>query len=450
VRSLAQVHLVVGGLAVAVLVVLVPPYQSPDETVHMCRAAQVSRGALLSIVDDQGRAGHFVDEGIWFLPAPFLDVFGPAKAKMTRQRLAQAHALSWTGKLSFCEMPGFNYGPFAYVPQAVGLLAGRVLGLSVLASYYLARVLAAATGLAFGQLALRVATRGQGLAFLVLMMPMMLFQLASTSQDAVQVPACVLVIALATRLATHGATSRASAPWGIAAGAAVLATGRPPVAPLALLALTPTPAGGPAAPRPRWLTGVAAAAVALLAFTAWVGVVAPRYRETRRGTEADPARQAAFLAEQPSRFGAVLVTSLISQGSNWLRQGIGILGWLDTLLPLRFYVLTSWLLVIAMVVDPFAHSRIGPATRALHGVVFVTASVAVIAATYLVWTTVGQLRVRGVQGRYFLPLVPLLGVALGIRVDRPLVRTAATVVAAVFAVASAAVTIVAVQGRYYG
>src|SRR4029453_5376317 len=136
--------------------------------------------------------------------------------------------------------------------------------------------------------------------------------------------------------------------------------------------------------------------------------------------------------------------------SSCLRQEIGVLGWLDTLLPMRFYFLTSWLLVIAMVVDPFARGRIGLATRALHGVVFVTASVAVIAATYLVWTTVGHLRVRGVQGRYFLPLVPLLGVALGVRVDRPLVRTAATVVAAVFAVASAAVTIVAVQGRYYG
>src|SRR5262245_5221246 len=134
VLSLARIHLVVGALAVAILIVLVPPYQSPDETVHVCRASQVSRGALVSIVNDEGRAGHFIDEGLAFLPVLFWDIFGPAKAKMTRERLAQARGLAWTGKLSFCEMPGFNYGPFAYVPQAVGLLRGGRLDMSVLTS----------------------------------------------------------------------------------------------------------------------------------------------------------------------------------------------------------------------------------------------------------------------------------------------------------------------------
>ena len=185
--SLARLHLLVAIPAMALLVVLVPPIQSPDETLHVCRAGALSRGAIMSVTDEQGRVGGYVDSGLWWFRAHFLDIFGGRGGKMSWERFERARGLRWVGALTFCEIPGLNYGPIGYAPQALGLLLGRLLGCSVLVSYYLARLFAAMTGLALGNAALRLMTCGRLLAFVVLVLPMTLFLGASTSQDALQI-----------------------------------------------------------------------------------------------------------------------------------------------------------------------------------------------------------------------------------------------------------------------
>lgn len=448
--SLARVHLLVALPATALLVALVPPIQSPDETVHLCRAGALSRGALVRTVDEHGRPGSYVDAGLWWLSPSFLDVFDARRGKMTWERFERAHGVRWLGALRFCEIPGFDYGPIGYVPQALGLLVGRLLGRSVLASYYLARLLAAATGLALGNAALRVMPCGGLVAFVVLVLPMTLFQLASTSQDALQIPGTVLAIALATRLLEPRAERAAAAPWGAVALTAAVASGRAPAAPLALLALAPPPPGEGSERRRAWRRRVVAVVACALALAAWFGAMAPAYRETRRGADVDVARQVALLREHPTRFGPVVATSLAASGRQWAEQGVGVIGWLDTMLPSRFYRLAWGVLVAAILVDPFRRVRVGLVTRALYLVVFGLTFLAVLLALYLAWSSVGAASVRGVQGRYFVPLIPLVGVALGVGAgEHPRLRGVATAAAALFAVLSAGVTVATVVGRYY-
>jgi uncharacterized membrane protein len=44
----------------------------------------------------------------------------------------------------------------------------------------------------------------------------------------------------------------------------------------------------------------------------------------------------------------------------------------------------------------------------LQTIVFVISLVAIAGALYLVWTPVGASQVGGIQGRYFIPILPLL------------------------------------------
>jgi hypothetical protein len=435
--------------AVALLVALVPPLQSPDETIHVCRAAQLSRGALLSIVDARGRAGNYVDVGLWWLTPVFLDILNGQRGTMSWARFERARQLRWTGTLTFCEMPGLSYGPIAYAPQALGLLVGRVLGLSVLTSYYMARLFAATVGLALGNLALRMMPCGRLLAFIVLVLPMTLFQLASMSQDAFQIPAAVLVIALGTRLIARGDENSAKSPWSLVALAAVVAAGRPPLVPLAFLAATPPPPGDAGERRGAWRNRVLAVAACLVVLVVWFSAVAPRYQETRRGSVVDPARQVAFLRENPGHLASIVTTSFVVSGRRWAEQTVGVIGWLDARLPSWLYHVAWGLLAAAVLIDPFRRVRVDVMTRGLHLVVFGVSFLGVLWATYLAWSDVGAARIRGVQGRYFLPLIPLLGVGLGIGIDRPWLRTCATAVAAVFALSSAIATLVTVVERYY-
>jgi uncharacterized membrane protein len=448
--SLARLHLLVAAPTMALLVVLVPPIQSPDETLHVCRAGAVSRGAIMTVVDEHGLVGSYVDEGLWWLPPYFLDIFNGRHGTMSWERFERAHNVRWLGSLKFCEIHGLNYGPVGYAPQALGLLVGRLLGISVLMSYYLARLFVATTALALGNAALRLITCGRLLTFVVLMLPMTLFLGASISQDALQIPGTVLAIALATRLLPGRGERPTEGPWRLVALTAAMASGRSTVAPLALLALTPPPPGERGQRRRAWAHRAGAVVACVVVLVAWFSAIAPNYRDRRREAHADPARQGELLRAQPTRFASVVTTSLRVSGGKWARQTVGVLGWLDTPLPDPFYRLAWALLLAAIFLDPFRRAPVTLAMRALYLAVFLLSFTGILLALYLVWSDVGAVNVGSAQGRYFVPLIPLLGVALGVGVDgRPCLPRVATTAAALFAVIAAGVTVTAVVQRYY-
>jgi hypothetical protein len=97
------------------------------------------------------------------------------------------------------------------------------------------------------------------------------------------------------------------------------------------------------------------------------------------------------------------------------REAIGVLGRLDLPLPGWLYGLWAAALAGAVLGDMLAEERReGP--RVQETLLILAIGVACLFATYLAlyltWTPVGAKRIEGVQGRYLLPLLPLLGLAL--------------------------------------
>jgi len=89
-----------------------------------------------------------------------------------------------------------SYGPVGYLPQAVGIGLGRLLGASPLTCFYLARLgnLLAAVALLF--FAIRLAPFGKQLFMLVGLLPMTMFELASLSCDALTISGAMFFTAL--------------------------------------------------------------------------------------------------------------------------------------------------------------------------------------------------------------------------------------------------------------
>jgi hypothetical protein len=426
--------------AVAALVAVVPPFQSPDETNHLCRADQVSRGAIFRRVGPHGYGGE-VDDAVRWVIVPYLEVFDRRKAKASYERFAAARSVPWSGRLAFCDNPvQASYGPFTYVPQALGLGAGRLLGLRVLDSYFLARILTAAAAIALANLGLRRCRRGQLLAFIVLALPMTLFQFASTSQDALQIAGTVLIVGLATQLEAT-TTSRATAlRLAIAGLAAVVALGRAPMVVVAFLALLPGLEAGPRR------AAVLAVCLALAAMAGWFALSSLQ-GPLPNGLE--PSQLVAILPRSARTFPGMVASTIAHSGAPWLEQGIGVLGWLDAPLPSWFYRPAMAALGLAIVVDPLVAGRPSRLARALYGVVFTLGFGGVLLIHYVGYTPVGAPSITGIQGRHLLQLVPLLGLALAVPVADPRARGPAIVLAAFFAVTSAAITLAAVMARYY-
>ena len=97
-------------------------------------------------------------------------------------------------------------------------------------------------------------------------------------------------------------------------------------------------------------------------------------------------------------------------------QVIGVLGLFDTVLQPWVYTAIGLLLAGTLVSPLGVGSRRACALAA--GVTALAYCLAVVLIFYLVWTPVDADQVWGVQGRYFVPVLPLVAVAVAALLDR--------------------------------
>ena len=91
------------------------------------------------------------------------------------------------------------------------------------------------------------------------------------------------------------------------------------------------------------------------------------------------------------------------------RQVIGVLGLFDTVLREWFYVLIGVLLVATFVSPLGGDCRLACAMAALSTTL--AYCLAIFLIFYMIWTPVSADQIWGVQGRYFVPVLPLLAAA---------------------------------------
>jgi uncharacterized membrane protein len=121
--------------------------------------------------------------------------------------------------------------------------------------------------------------------------------------------------------------------------------------------------------------------------------------------------QIAFVLEKPVTYIKILLATLSHRLGFLAISYIGLLGWLDTLLP--GYVYWTYPLVVTMVILADTNDELGLSLR--HRLVVLvtglTAVVVVATGQYVRWTPVKSPLIWGIQGRHFIPIIPVLLVA---------------------------------------
>lgn len=395
--------LLTGWLLAGVL----PPGQAADEAAHAVRVEALSHGQVLG--HREGAAGGFAASPA--LPDVAFKAF--PRHPQTRAERDAMEAVAWVwGTPRFYDLGTVaTYFPAAYLPAAVAVLAARRLHATPAQAFMAGRranVLAFALG---GAVALALARRGRALVAAALLLPMPLGLAASLSGDAM----LVALAALAAACLTRGGQR---AWWAAAALLTVVGMTKLPYAPLLLALLA---AGRPAFP--VRLGAVALSAALMLGWTAYnqaavMGTVPwPPYDSgplwpgpSRPFAAFDPAAQLQVLLAHPAQAAALVIRTLCQETQLWPNL-IGVLGWLSIAMPDWLYALwTATLALAALGLLAECGPAPAPALAALLGIAL--SAWAVMLAQYLGWTPVGATAIAGVQGRYFLPLLPFLAVAV--------------------------------------
>jgi hypothetical protein len=404
----------------------VPTGQVPDEPTHVVRASSLLHGAIIghrvaALNPETGArdAGVVSNIGLALAAVAGNGDIAPLPAGASRAaRLAWARDIPWQPKARFISCPNTAaYAPVAYVPAALGLGAAILLGAKPHAAVIGSRLANALAFAVIGALALLLAERGRLLLLITLSLPMTVWLAGSVNQDGLIIAVTVLGAALLTR------RSRAAF-WCGCAALAVLVLQKPPFLPLAILPLVVPGEFDRRASLRRLAGAVGVALPGLLwsvAVTALVSVPLLPGQPYHPGPlwPGDPARlfrsavaaaQVTVVLHHPLRVALLPVTG---DGrmlpSLWL-QGIGVLGHLSIRLPRLLYALWSAAIISGIAAlaggSPPSGNRWFSAPAAAIGAL---ASIELIfVALYLSWTPVGMARIDGIQGRYFIPLLPML------------------------------------------
>jgi uncharacterized membrane protein len=431
---------------------LFPPLSVADEPGHFYRAVAITSGELLAERRPDGKVGAVLPSSLERL-VPELGVGEllprePAR-RVDLQRVRAA--LGWPldpADRRFVEFPtAALYPAVVHLPQALGVAAGRLLGLGPLWLVYLGRAGNLVVCTLVLAAAIRIATLGRWALCLLALTPMAVSSRASLSADGLTTAHAFLLVGAIARLAWGEVATIDRARLLAVLVASLVALTKVPYAVLLLtFAIVPRERWELARHRLLWSLG-AGAVLAGLAFSVWTA----RTYETILRPGVDPGRQVLVAFAEPLRFAVLVAEHYARYLPRYVAQGIGIqLGWLDVRLPV------PPLCAYGIVFLGFALLAGTPGVivrwwqRAVAAAGIAASAVLVAASQYASWTPLRADFIDGVQGRYFLPVAPLLVLALH---RRPAGEPPARALALIVAVLHVLVTGVAwwqIARRYYG
>jgi uncharacterized membrane protein len=356
-----------------------PPFHVPDEVGHYWRACALSRGEIFLSVRDAKTGGEIAEASRDLVAALSLDIAGNLEAKIPRERFARAAALRDNGRTVWVKFPA-PYTPVPQLPQVLALLIARVLSIPTLAAFYLARIFNLLAIVVLIGVASRMAPELAPIFYVVACLPMALFIEGSLSADGITIAIAFCAIA---------ATRRAFA----IPVAGVLALCKPAYFFLPFI-------------RRKFVLPMMATTIAGLVIA---GAQARVGRAPRFDAAIDPGAQLRYVMTHPFAFLWIAIRDYAHQWRAYWRMTIGQLGWLDVALP-------WWLIIVFTALLVFVAASIEKsdrATRVASAIAFVATCFVISLTQYAGWTPLAAQTIDGIQGRYFLPALPALLIAIG-------------------------------------
>jgi uncharacterized membrane protein len=405
-----RIVLIFGLLFGLALVFITPPTQVPDEGAHFYRAYQLSDFRLEAQKVDDHIGGEIPEslstvvnglaEGLPFHP----------EAKTSPSKIYQFMLVPLENdKRVFTPFPtSALYSPAAYVPQILAITIGRTLGIPPLLMFYLARIFNLLASVLLMSYAVSTIPIAKWSLLLLGLMPMTLFQMASLSPDALTFAASFAFIALVSRVALRGFGG-----WDLLnlLGFGLLTMlSKNSYAPLVLFifAIPPRRFGGWA----WYLSSLFIFAIVLfIPWFFWTWSIHDLFEPARTDVMIKPFIQSQVIISEPLRFFKILTSTVSDNLPYYVDTFFGRLGYQDTVLPSLLKAVYIVTLIALIFLEPALPYNWVWEQRLWTLLVAGGTTFVIFVIMYLTRTAVGADVIDGFQGRYFIPIAPLLVMA---------------------------------------
>jgi hypothetical protein len=416
------------GSAIAVVV---PPLRGPDEIAHFLRIHSYARGDLLPPAEVDGRKGIFVERELYnqlyFFRAAG-EWFVKERDQGVRYGQIMAAYRSFGGRIedevneptAFMPFAGTEgYNPVAYIPYIVAEGIGHLLRLKFPDRLLLIRLFGLVTFTAVAAYAIAVTPALKWAFVLIALLPVSLYNRSVLSADGAALGSALMITALCLRSAQKLGAGRL---WERSLWMTLCALSKQPQIVFILLELMVSPLKE--LPR-RWRSIAIVALPCLVLSPLWVVAVSGEMGAWRLQLEEqhppehfDPLWKLLYMWDHPWHFPLATWTALSGWGDRLWLELIGILGWQDILLRPWIYVV----LTVCLALAPLQKLQVDGATRArvvvMTGLTVLSYVTLVYLIFFLTYTPLDVDHVRGVQGRYFVVILPVAAIFIASMINR--------------------------------
>ncbi len=301
------------------------------------------------------------------------------------------------------------YFPALLLPQALVLrYMGLSLQLPALTVYYACRLIGLLSYLLLCWLAVRLIPFGKWPLALLVTAPMALFQASTISADTISNGIGFLFLGASLAMASREEIHWKEWGWLVALFALLFMA----KVNLVFLAFLPFLLLTPSRFKMKYgyaLLAAAALVLLIVEIGGWNLVAYARYTKALEG--ADPKGQLFFILSSPLKFAGVIFQDMRLNTLSYLQGWLGVYGYDYWPVP----TLTYWLIPIALIASlwlPAQQPAPDRKTRIVLVLLFILGYLLTLVSLYLAINPVSSASIAGVQGRYFVPVLPLLILAL--------------------------------------
>lgn len=313
-----------------------------------------------------------------------------------------------------------NENIVAKIGSVFAILIGKIFGLGAYPLFYLGRIFTFLQYSICVMLAYRIIPFGKNVIAAIALLPMTLHVAASFSYDGGIIGLAFLLIALIVRSIYREGKIDRNEIASIALVTFLLAPCKLIYTPIIILSIFIPSKRFRGRSRKIYffcaMMLLALIAVALLRIPSLTGLAsAASSNANYRGTEVGHFYSVADILNNPLTTVMLFFRSLMVQGDFYLRSMIGgSLGWFQSGIVAPYYLVVVYILILFLSAQKSKDDQVDiPCIqKVICLLIFTISMLGSMLSMYLGWTFNTELIIQGVQGRYFLPVLPLLMLSL--------------------------------------
>lgn len=399
--KIEKIFLIFGITIGSIFTLAMPLGRAPDEASHFLRIYEILEGHMTS--DYNAEKDLLGSEEPGDIMA--VERFSVNHNGLTYKNIIEHLGDHADGEVIFVDNTAYGYSPISYTPQIIGMGIGKILNLPFIISAYFARF----TNMFFCIIILYFCIKKtpilKEIVFLLALLPVSLQSICSLSADGlIFISAIALICFVLYSIYSRKTPFTKKHFFAITALCLFLTMGKIVYAPLCfILFCIPKERFGSTRKKLFWIFGIGA--ITITTYLIWYFIAPPVRSITEPGT------QISFILHNPLKYFAVVVHTITANIYDTLFFFSGAFGgyleWYNVT-PTLVYIIALYTVFVLLCARARQSVQIPKNLKVLAAILFPTIILAIYTAMFVTWTKVGESRIDGVQGRYFLPILFLI------------------------------------------